>query len=86
MARMYYNQTQTEISFVPMYIAPRLKKIILGRPIRYRADESMDHERRRIREELMEAITRLGRNLPRHIVVPYAVIPKKDYPFNRDES
>ncbi len=85
-ARMYYNQTQTEISFVPMYIAPRLKKIILGRPIRYRADESMDHERRRIREELMEAITRLGRNLPRHIVVPYAVIPKKDYPFNRDES
>ena len=86
LGRMYYNLTQTEISFVPMYIAPKLRKIILGKPIRYRSNEPMDQERCRIREELMDAITHLGRSQPRHIVVPYAVIPKKDYPFNRDES
>lgn len=84
-ARMYYNHTQKELSFIPMYIAPRLKKIILGKPIRYRADASMDQERCRIREELMEAITRMGRALPRHIVIPYEVIPHRDYPYNRDE-
>lgn len=85
LGRMYFNMNQKELSFVPMYIAPRLKKIILGKPIRYRADASADQERRRIREELMEAVTRLGRSQPRHIVIPYAVIPKKEYPFNRDE-
>ncbi|MBR3015822.1 MAG: 1-acyl-sn-glycerol-3-phosphate acyltransferase [Clostridia bacterium] len=86
LGRMYYNLTQKELSFVPMYIAPRLKKIILGKPIRYRSDAFMDQERRRIKEELMEAVTALGRSQPRHIVIPYAVIPQKDYPFNRDES
>ena len=84
-ARMYCNLTQKEMFFVPMYIAPRLKKIILGKPIRYHADASMDQERCRIREELMEAITRMGRAQPRHIVIPYEVIPHKDYPYNRDE-
>ena len=83
-AKMYYNQTGRELSFVPMYTAPRLKKMILGKPIRYRANASMDEERQRICEELMEAVTRLGQAQPKHIVVPYAVIPHKDYPYNRD--
>ncbi len=86
LGRMYYDLTQTEISFVPMYIAPKLKKIILGKAIRYRADASMDQERLRIRDELMDAITRIGRSQPRHIVIPYAPVPKKDYPYNRNEG
>lgn len=83
-AKMYYNQTQRELSFVPMYTAPRLRKLILGKPIRYRADAPLDQERSRIRKELMDAITQLGRAQPRHIVIPYAVIPHKDYPWNKE--
>ena len=85
LARMYYAMTQKELCFVPMYIAPKLKKMVLGEPIRYRADQPPDQERRRIREELMDAVTQLGRGMPLHTVVPYAVIPRKDYPANRTD-
>lgn len=83
LAQMYYKITQKELCFVPMYIAPKLKKMVLGTPIRYRAGEPMEQERQRIKEELMAAVTHLGRSLPPHTVVPYAVIPRKDYPFSR---
>ena len=72
--------------FVPMYIAPKLKKMVLGQPIHYRADEPMEQERLRIKEELMGAVTRLGRSLPPHTVVPYAVIPRKDYPSSQGDQ
>ena len=85
LAQMYHRLTQKELCFVPMYVAPKLKKMVLGQPVRYRADQPMEQERRRVCEELMDAVTRLGRSLPRHTVVPYAVIPKKDYPINRPD-
>ena len=83
LARMYYQKTQKELCFVPMYTAPKLKKMVLGKPIRYRADQPLDQERQRIKEELMGAITQIGQSLPPHTVIPYAVMPKKDYPFSR---
>ena len=86
LAQMYYRITQKEMCFVPMYIAPRLKKMVLGQPVRYRAGQPMEQERLRIKEELMDAVTRLGRSLPPHTVVPYAVIPRKDYPSNRKDA
>ena len=86
LAQMYYRMTQKEICFVPMYIAPKLKKMVLGQPIRYRAGQPMEQERLRIKEELMDAVTRLGRSLPPHTVVPYAVIPRKDYPSSREDE
>ena len=86
LAQMYYGLTQKELCFVPMYVAPKLKKMVLGEPIRYRAGQPAEQERRRIKKELMDAVTRLGRSLPRHTVVPYAVIPRKDYPSNRTDE
>ena len=83
LGRMYYQTTQKELSFVPMYIAPKLKKMVLGKPVRYRAGQPPEQERQRIKEELMDAVTRLGRGLPPHTVVPYAVIPRRDYPSSR---
>jgi len=65
-----------------MYIAPRLKKMYIGQPVRFCADNSMEEERCRIRQYLMEAITAIAQDLPAHTVVPYRNIPKKNYPTN----
>ena len=81
-AKMYAKKTGTEVSFVPMYIAPKLKKLYLGKPIRFRADAPIEEERRRICNVLMDEITEMAVALPEHTVVPYRNIPKKQYPSN----
>ena len=82
-AKMYYKKTGREISFVPLYIAPKLHKMVLGKPIRYRADASMEEERLRISQTLMDEITELAESLPVHTVVPYRNIPKRLYPASK---
>ena len=42
----------------------------------------MDEERARIRDYLMEHITRIAVSLPEHKVVPYRNIPKRLHPSN----
>ena len=79
-AKLYYKKTGKELSFVPMYIAPKLKKICLGRPVRFCADEPIDTQRSRICNYLMDEITAIAQALPEHTVVPYRNIPKKEYP------
>ena len=85
-AKLYYKKTGKELKFVPMYIAPRLKKICLGKPVQFRADEAMDAERGRVCNYLMDEITAIAEALPEHTVVPYRNIPKKDYPSNRPKE
>ena len=82
LARFYYKKTGTELSFVPLYLAPKLKKMVLGKPIRFNAKAPIEQERQRIRDYLMNEITELAASLPLHTVVPYRNIPKKDYPKN----
>ena len=65
-----------------MYIAPKLKKICLGKPVQFCADEPIDTQRSRICNYLMDEITAIAEALPEHIVVPYRNIRKKDYPSN----
>lgn len=81
-ARFYYKKTGKALSFVPMYIAPRLKKICLGKPIQFQTDAPIEQERQRIRTYLMDEITRVACALPVHTVVPYRNIPKRLYPPN----
>jgi len=81
-ARFYHRKYGVELAFVPMYIAPRLKKICFGKPVRFCAATPYEAERRRIREVLMAEITALAAGLPEHTVVPYRNMPKKDYPKN----
>ena len=83
-AKHYYKKTGEEISFVPLYIAPNLKKMYLGKPVKYSADADFDAERLRICSYLMEEITNIGTNLPLHTVVPYRNISKKLYPKNKE--
>ena len=85
-AKLYYKKTDKELQFVPMYIAPKLKKICLGKPIRFCAEEKMDAERNRICTYLMDEITAIAEVLPEHTVVPYRNISKKDYPSNRSKE
>ena len=81
-ARMYYHKTGKALAFVPMYIAPRLKKMILGAPIRFNPEAPFKQESERICTCLMDEITRIAVQQPRHVVVPYPNMPKKDYPTN----
>ena len=85
-ARLYYKRTGKELPFVPLYIAPNLKTMYIGKPTWFRADQPMDEERSRIKEYLMAQITDIATALPEHTVVPYRNIPKKDYPSNKAEE
>lgn len=86
LAKLYYRRTGKQLAFVPLYIAPELSKMCLGEPIRFCAGEDMEQERMRICARLMDSVTELAQNLPRHRVVPYPNIPKRDYPVNRSEA
>lgn len=85
-ARFYYKRTGKELSFVPLYVAPKLKKIYLGKPVKFSADNKNEEERRRICDYLMKEITDIAEGLPEHTVIPYRNIPKKYYPKNTDKE
>lgn len=83
-ARLYYKKSGIELTFVPMYIAPKLRKAYIGKGIRFDSGNKMEDERKRISDYLSNEITDIARNLPEHIVVPYRNIPKKYYLTNKD--
>ena len=81
-ASLYYKRSGKQLSFVPMYIAPRLKKVYFGKPVGFCASQPREAERQRISSWLMQEITNIATALPLHTVVPYQNIPKKEYPTN----
>ena len=82
LARFYYKKTGVELSFVPMYLAPRLKTMFFGDPVQFHHDAPIADERRRICDALMDAITDIAVAQPEHTVIPYPNIPKRLYPKN----
>lgn len=85
-AKLYYKRTGKELLFVPLYIAPKLKNMYLGKPVKFSNDAPLDEERRRICDYLMNEITNIAIKLPEHTVIPYRNIPKKLYPKNIGEE
>ena len=85
-AKLYYKKTGKELTFVPLYIAPKLKAMYFGKPTRFDPAQPMDSERARIKEYLMGQITEIACDLPEHTVVPYRNIPKKHYPSNKQKE
>ncbi len=81
-ARLYHKRTGKELCFVPFYLAPYLKTMYFGKPLRFNAEAPIEEERQRIRAYLMDSITDIACGLPRHTVVPYRNIPRKEYPCN----
>ena len=80
---MYYRKYREEISFVPMYMAPALKTMYLGKPVKFDAKAPAEEERKRIVKYLMDEITDIARKLPEHTVVPYPNVSRRDYPSNK---
>lgn len=78
----YERATGKTLRFVPMYIAPDIRKIVIGKPVAYDNQADARDERNRICTYLTDAITELAYSLPLHRVVPYRNIKKKLYPTN----
>lgn len=82
-AKLYYKRTGKAVSFVPLYIAPALKKMYIGKPVPFNPEQPIETQRKEIAAYLMNEITEIAVKLPRHRVVPYPNLPKKEYPFNK---
>lgn len=82
LGRMFFRRTGEALPFVPMYVAPGLRSVFFGEPVRYDPSAAPDEERARVCGALMDAVTALAASLPRHRVVPYLNIAKRDYPEN----
>lgn len=82
-AKLYNKVSGKNLLFVPIYVAPKLKKIYIGNGIRFDFEDDIDCQRRKIKEYLMNEITNIATTLPIHTVVPYRNIKKKDYPLNK---
>ena len=85
-AKLYYKKTGKVLQFVPMYLAPSLKKMVFGKPVSFDPTAPIDQERQRICAYLKENITQLALELPPHTVIPYRNIPKKLYPISKEVS
>ena len=83
-AKLYYKKTGIELTFVPVYIAPKLKKMYIGEGTTYQSENPIKEERKRISAYLSDEITSIARNLPLHTVVPYRNMPKRHYLTNKD--
>ena len=81
-ARFYHKKTGIEPSFVPMYIAPKLRKVFFGKPVRFDSTAPIAQERERLCRLIMDSITETAVSLPEHTVVPYRNIGKRNYPKN----
>lgn len=83
-ARLYSKTTKKSIKFVPMYNAAKLKKVVFGKPIEFDLEKPIDEHRIEISNYLKEEITRIAKQLPKHKVVPYANVGRKNYKYNID--
>ncbi len=83
-AKLYYKRTGKYLSFAPLYIAPKLKTMYIGKSTVFNPDLPIDEERERICKYLMNEITIIAREQPLHTVVPYRNISKKLYPKNKE--
>lgn len=83
-AKLYYKKTGIELKFVPIYIAPTLKTMYIGKGVDFIGKNKIEEERKRISAYLSEEITSMARELPKHKVVPYRNIGRKNYLTNKD--
>jgi hypothetical protein len=80
LAALYARQTGEAVALVPMYIAPRLRRVCFGSPVAFNPAADLRAENHRVCQALMDAITELALALPPHVVVPYPNLPKRRFP------
>lgn len=82
LARMFRKKTGRPLAFVPLYLAPKRKTMVYGRPILFDPDAPLEEERQRICEALMDAVTDMALSLPRHKVIPYPNLSARHFRYN----
>jgi len=81
-AKRHYSETGERVSFVPLYVCPKLKRLMIGKPILYNPEANIREEKDRICNYLMDEITETAYSLPRHKVVPYPNVPPEEFGEN----
>lgn len=81
-ARLYYQKNKKPLAFVPTYHAVKLKKVVFGKPIYFDPETPLDELRTIICEKLKEEITNIAISLPKHKVVPYENVRKRNFTTN----
>lgn len=71
LARLYYKMTGKQLKFYPVYLAPKLRKVVIGEPIEFDPSNDIEDEKDKINYYLMEEITKLYGTLKKHKVVLY---------------
>jgi len=79
LAALYARQTGRPVDLVPMYIAPRLRRVCFGEPVAFDPAADLKAESHRICDALMDAVTALALALPPHVAVPYPNLPRRSY-------
>lgn len=82
-AQFYRKRTGKDVCFVPIYLAPKLRLISFGEPLRSDPAASVRAERARVSAAMSERITALARALPPHEVVTYRKPPRKQRVMNK---
>lgn len=70
-ARFMKKKTGKEVVFVPTYLAPSIKTLIVGKPIEYDYSKDVKEQRIELVEKLQDEITSLAKKLPKHKVENY---------------
>jgi len=81
-ARLYFRRSGKCLAFVPMYVAPELKKVFFGKPVRFDPKAPPEEERVRINGYLMKTVSDIAMSQELHTVIPYPNISRRDYPQN----
>lgn len=82
-ARLYYKKYGKCLTFIPMYNAVRLKKVVIGKGIKYDPNMQIEEMRKTICDYLKEQITNLALTLPPHEVVKYSNEGRKHNPISK---
>lgn len=70
-AELYYRRTGKRLNFYPVYCAQKLRKFVVGEPVRYDPEVPMKIQRVTICKYLEDKIRELGDSLPPHEPVIY---------------
>lgn len=82
-ARMYYNKYKEEIYFAPMYVCVELKKVLVGKPIKYDHTLKIEDQRKLVCDYLKTEITNLAKSLPQHRVIPFFPCAQEECPMSK---
>lgn len=66
LARMYYNERGVAVNFYPVYIAPGLHIIKVGKPVRYDPEVNYKKQRVTVTKYLRDEIYGMAQSLPSH--------------------